>query len=114
MLALSELLCKKNDRFSKSNQFLPPLVAVFIFVLNTTHKFLQPLVTVFWMGIKTLQAISRTIGASFSIHLKTVRNSLIFPILPCKIEVGKIYPYKSVRIKYESKRSVNNIIDIRT
>lgn len=91
------------------------MVAVFIYVLrNTTHKFLQPLVAVFQMGIKHLQAISRTNGASFSIYLKTVRNSLLFPIMPCKIEVAKIYPYKSVRIKYESKRSIYYTVDIRT
>lgn len=115
MLGLSEISYKKNDRLSKSNQFLPPLVAVFIYVLiNTTHTFLQPLVAVFEMGIKHLQAISRTNGASFSLCLKTVRNSLLFLIMPCKIEVAKIYPYKSVRIKYESKRSIYYTVDIRT
>lgn len=114
MLGLSEILCKKNDRLSKSNQFLPPMAA-FIYVLrNTTHKFLQPMIAVFQMGIEHLQAISRTIGASFSLCLKTVRNSLLFPIMPCKIEVAKIYPYKSVRIKYESKRSIYYTVDIRT
>lgn len=85
--------------YTESKEFLPPLVAVLIYVVNKTRLISATNGCSFLYQCKNLQLISRTIGASFLLSCNSVRNWLLKTILARKIEVDKIYPYKSVRTK---------------